>query len=149
MLFSSITQPFQDKIVVLPEYSAKHDAIDYIWLWATIKFVVTGEGPQSLSLIMIKVANLKMRDDNFDKYCRDFTDLTNDLFSRKVSGEIMCRTFLDALFHIGLYGESNTILKPQLQLIFGSPTWPTASQSIATFSKYLTTLSKLDDTYSS
>ena len=148
MLFSSIAQQYQDKIVVLPDYAAKHAAIDYIWLWATIKFVITGEGPQSLSLLMIKLVNMKMRDDNFDKYCRDHVDVTNDLYSRKIPGEVMFKTLIDALFHIGLYGESNTILKPQLQIIFGSSAWPTANESIATFSKYLTTLSKLDDTYS-
>ena len=148
LLYSSISGPFQDKININPDYAAKHATIDYIWLYSCIKFVITGEGPTSLSLSFIRIAGLKMKDNNFDTYAKDHMDIREDIASRKIPGDKVVDQLFDVLFHIGLRDASNNILKPQLDIIFGSATWPTAAQSISEFSKYLTTVQKLDTTYS-
>jgi len=89
-----------------------------------------------------------MKDNNFDTYAKDHMDIREDIASRKIPGDKVVDQLFDVLFHIGLRDASNNILKPQLDIIFGSATWPTAAQSISEFSKYLTTVQKLDTTYS-
>ena len=47
------------------EYNTHLADIDYMWLWKKVKFVFTGQGAYSIFLLIAKLLNLKMTNNNY------------------------------------------------------------------------------------
>lgn len=147
LLFNCIPSNYQDKIVILSDYTISLSLFDYVWLWKNIKFAITGEGPQSIPLLITKLMSTKMTNNDFSSFARNYTQLLNDIKSRKLTGDQLVTLLFDTIFYSGLVGPTNTILRPQVDRIFEDAVWPPAAESITKFSKLLTTREKVETAY--
>lgn len=147
LLYNSLSAKYQSQLLLEEDYSAKLKVLDYGWLWKKIKFLVTGEGFQSLPLLFAKLFKLRMSADNFVEYSKQFVVLKENILSLEVKPIELLEHLFNTLYHIGLTGATNTLFKHQLEEIFSKSVWPKAETSIALWSKQLTTLSKVEEAY--
>ena len=147
LLYNSLSAKYQSQLLLEEDYTTKLKTLDYEWLWKKIKFLVTGEGFQSLPLLFAKLFKLRMSSDNFVEYSKQFVVLKENILSLEVPAEELLENLFNTLYHIGLTGASNTLFKHQLEEIFSKNVWPKAEVSIALWSKQLTTLSKVEEAY--
>lgn len=146
-LFNSVPQSHQDKISLSKDFALALTTLDYAWLWEQIKFTITGEANTSLPLLFTRLDKLAMIGDDFPAYARAYTHIVEDIRSRKCTGDQLVQILFDTMFYMGLHGSTNTILKPQLNLIYENSVWPPATESIPKFMKLLTTLEKVESAY--
>ena len=147
LLYNSLSVKYQSQLILEEEYTIKLKSLDYKWLWKKIKFLVTGEGFQSLPLLFARLFKLRMSADNFVEYSKQFVVLKENILSLEVPAEELLENLFNTLYHIGLTGPTNTLFKHQLEEIFSKNVWPKAEVSIALWSKQLTTLLKVEEAY--
>ena len=147
LLYNSLSNKYQSQLLLEEDYTVKLKDLDYEWLWKKIKFLVTGEGFQSLPLLFARLFKLRMSADNFVEYSKQFIVLKENILSLEVPADELLENLFNTLYHIGLTGQTNTLFKHQLEEIFSKNVWPKAEVSIALWSKQLTTLSKVEEAY--
>ena len=99
------------------EFELKQSKLDYIWLREAIRFIHTGEGSHSVTLVAHKILTLRSNG-NYIQYNTEFTRLILDIERRKMDKDKLWDMVINTAYHVGLRCEGENYYTRPLNELF-------------------------------